>query len=70
MKLSFKNGKKISRKASIKDNWINGVFLYLIILAMYRDKMMLEREPFLKLTKQNELWLKHYGLAMYESDAR
>jgi len=57
--------KKFQEKPQLKDNWINGGFFIFnkkIFNYISGDKMMLEREPFLKLTKQNELMaFKHYG---------
>ena len=57
--------KKFQEKPQLKDNWINGGFFIFnekIFNYVSGDKMMLEREPFLKLTKQNELMaFKHYG---------
>lgn len=57
--------KKFQEKPQLKDNWINGGFFIFnekIFNYISGDKMMLEREPFLQLTKQNELMaFKHYG---------
>jgi glucose-1-phosphate cytidylyltransferase len=61
-------GKKITsfkEKIQLKNNWINGgffVFNSKIFDFITGDKIMLEREPFQKLTKKGQLLAyKHYG---------
>jgi glucose-1-phosphate cytidylyltransferase len=65
LKIQKNKVKRFQEKPQLKDNWINGgFFIFNVKIFNYisGDKMMLEREPFLKLTKQNELMaFKHYG---------
>ena len=62
------NGNRVSsfeEKPQLQNNWINGgffVFNSKIFNFISGDKMMLEREPFQKLTKiKNLMAYKHYG---------
>tara|TARA_X000001036_G_scaffold303546_1_gene282561 strand:+ start:49 stop:744 length:696 start_codon:yes stop_codon:yes gene_type:complete len=56
---------KFKEKPQLKNNWINGgffIFNYKIFNFISGDKIMLEREPFNKLTKKKQLMAyKHYG---------
>tara|TARA_B100001564_G_C20539229_1_gene623573 strand:+ start:292 stop:987 length:696 start_codon:yes stop_codon:yes gene_type:complete len=56
---------KFQEKVQLKKNWINGgffVFNYKIFNYISGDKIMLEREPFQKLTRRKELKaFKHFG---------
>ena len=56
---------KFQEKPQLKNNWINGgffIFNYKIFNFISGDKIMLEREPFNKLTKKKQLMAyKHYG---------
>ena len=65
LKIQKNKVKRFQEKPQLKDNWINGgFFIFNVKIFNYisGDKMMLEREPFLKLTKKNELMaFKHYG---------
>ena len=61
-------GKKITsfkEKIQLKNNWINGgffVFNSKIFNFISGDQIMLEREPFQKLTRKGQLLAyKHYG---------
>ena len=57
--------KKFKEKPQLKNNWVNGgffIFNYKIFNFISGDKIMLEREPFNKLTKKKQLMAyKHYG---------
>jgi len=64
----FLKGNKVSKfeeKPQLNSNWINGgffVFNYKIFNYIAGDQVMLEREPFKKLTKSNQLMAyKHYS---------
>jgi len=64
----FLKGNRVSKfeeKSQLNSNWINGgffVFNYKIFNFISGDQTMLEREPFKKLTKLNQLMAyKHYG---------
>jgi len=64
----FLKGNKVSsfeEKSQLNSNWINGgffVFNYKIFKFISGDQIMLEREPFKKLTKSNQLMAyKHFG---------
>ena len=64
----FLKGNRVSNfeeKSQLKSNWINGgffVFSYKIFKFISGDQIMLEREPFKKLTKSNQLMAyKHFG---------
>ena len=64
----FLKGNRVSKfeeKPQLNSNWINGgffVFNYKIFNFISGDQIMLEREPFKKLTKLNQLMAyKHYG---------
>ena len=56
---------QFQEKPQLKNNWINGgffIFNYKIFNFISGDKIMLEREPFNKLTKKKQLMAyKHYG---------
>ena len=57
--------KKFEEKPQLNSNWINGGFFvlnYKIFNFISGDKIMLEREPFNKLVKKNQLMaFKHSG---------
>ena len=57
--------KKFEEKSQLNRNWINGgffVFNYEIFNFISGDQIMLEREPFIKLTKKKQLMAyKHHG---------
>ena len=64
----FLKGNRVSKfeeKPQLNMSWINGgffVFNYEIFNFIYGDQIMLEREPFLKLTKKKQLMAyKHHG---------
>ena len=64
----FLKGNRVSKfeeKSQLNSNWINGgffVFNYKIFNFISGDQIMLEREPFTKLTKKKQLMAyKHHG---------
>tara|TARA_Y100000590_G_scaffold438567_1_gene561531 strand:- start:7180 stop:7920 length:741 start_codon:yes stop_codon:yes gene_type:complete len=64
----FINGNRVSKfeeKPQMNDNWINGGFFvlnYKIFNFISGDKIMLERQPLTKLTKNKQLMaFKHFG---------
>ena len=65
LNISGNRVQKFQEKPQLKNNWINGgffIFNYKIFNFISGDKIMLEREPFNKLTKKKQLMAyKHYG---------
>ena len=65
IKLNGKQVRSFKEKPQLKNNWINGGFFIFnskIFDLISGDKIMLEREPFQKLTKKKNLMAyKHHG---------
>ena len=65
IKLNGKQVRSFKEKPQLKNNWINGGFFIFnskIFDLISGDKIMLEREPFQKLTnKKNLMAYKHHG---------